>query len=373
MGIRKRGKAWLVTVELGMDERGVRRRKCVSCASEGDAKRVEANLTSEVLSGTYVEPSTATVAEFLDEWRSHAGRGRAQRTKDHYEITCEKHLKPALGRVKLAQLKPLHIENFMTAQVEQKGLAQATVDKHFWTLHKALDRAVAWGQIPRNPADQVVKPGVQDSEVRSFDVDEQAAILGRAAGTWQYGPILLALATGMRRGEIVALRWRDVELEAGVVAVRGSIQEASTGVEMGRAKTDASIRRIRIPEGVSGFLADHRAKQKVLARAVSTYKDQDLVFPREDGRMKRPSVVTGQFKRLCVALEIEDGHFHCLRHTFATEMLRAGVPVKVVSEMLGHKSIAITLRTYAHVLEDMQEAAAVQAGTLLDRALVIAG
>jgi len=82
MGIRKRGKAWLVTVELGTDERGVRRRKCVSCASEGDAKRVEANLTSEVLSGTYVEPSTATVAEFLDEWRSHAGRGRAQRTRD---------------------------------------------------------------------------------------------------------------------------------------------------------------------------------------------------------------------------------------------------------------------------------------------------
>jgi hypothetical protein len=111
MGIRKRGKAWLVTVELGTDERGVRRRKCVSCASEGDAKRVEANLTSEVLSGTYVEPSTATVAEFLDEWRSHAGRGRAQRTRDHYEITCEKHLKPALGRVKLAQLKPLHISS----------------------------------------------------------------------------------------------------------------------------------------------------------------------------------------------------------------------------------------------------------------------
>ena len=372
MGIRKRGKAWLVTVELGMDERGVRRRKCVSCASEGDAKRVEANLTSEVLSGTYVEPSTATVAEFLDEWRSHAGRGRAQRTKDHYEITCEKHLKPALGRVKLAQLKPLHIENFMTAQVEQKGLRRPpSTSTSGPCTRRSTGRSP--GPDPRNPADQVVKPGAQDSEARSFDVDEQAAILGRAAGTWQYGPILVALATGMRRGEIVALRWRDVELEAGVVAVRGSIQEASTGVEMGRAKTDASIRRIRIPEGVASFLTDHRAKQKVLARAVSTYKDQDLVFPREDGRMKRPSVVTGQFKRLCVALEISDGHFHCLRHTFATEMLRAGVPVKVVSEMLGHKSIAITLRTYAHVLEDMQEAAAVQAGTLLDRALVIAG
>jgi len=270
-----------------------------------------------------------------------------------------------------AQLRALHIERFMTAQLEQKHLAPATVDKQFWILHKALDRAVAWGKLPRNPADQVEKPEAVESAARGFDVAEQALILGRAAGTWQYGPILLALATGMRRGEIVALRWKNVDLEAGIVAVRASVQEASNGITMGRTKTNASVRRIRIPESVATLLADHRDKQRLLARAVSTYRDADLVFPRDDGAMKRPSVVTGQFKRLCVALGIEDGHFHCLRHTFATEMLRAGVPVKVVSEMLGHKTIVITLRTYAHVLEDMQEAAAVQAGTLLDRALVL--
>ena len=140
---------------------------------------------------------------------------------------------------------------------------------------------------------------------------------------------------------------------------------------MGRTKTEASMRRVRIPDSVAAFLADHRQKQRILARAVSTYRDHGLVFPRDDGDMKRPSVVTGQFKELCVAVGLSDGHFHCLRHTFATEMLRAGVPVKVVSEMLGHRTIAITLRTYAHVLEDMQAAAAVQAGTLLERARAI--
>jgi integrase len=372
MGIRKRGKTWLVTVELGLDERGVRCRKCVSCETEGEAKRVESNLTSEVLNGTYVEPSTDTMAEFLDEWRKHACRGRRQRTKDQYRITCEKHLKPALGQVKLAKLTALNIERFLTAQLD-KGLARATVDKHFWTLHKALDRAVSWGKIARNPADQVEKPGQQDSCVRSFDVTEQSRIIGRAAGTWQHGPILVALGTGMRRGEIVALRWRDVDLEAGVVAVRGSIEESSTGVEMGAAKTDASVRRVRIPESIVEFLRDHRAKQRQLAGAVSTYRDRGFVFPRDDGEMKRPSTVTDGFSRLCVALEIEGGHFHCLRHTFATEMLRAGVPVKVVSEMLGHASVATTLRIYAHVLPDMQDAAAVSAGALLGRVTTLGG
>ena len=372
MGIRRRGDKFLVTVEMGRDERGVRRRHHVTCATEEDAKREEAVLTASVLTGTYVEPSTGTVAEFLAEWRRHAGRGKSQRTKDSYRITCESHLVPALGALKLAQLRPLHVESFLTAQLTA-GLAQATVDKHFWTLHKALDRAVAWGKLARNPADQVEKPEQQDANVRSFDVAEQALLLGQTAGTWLYGPILMAMATGMRRGEIVALSWRDVDLSAGAVAVRASVEEASGGIVMGRAKTDASVRRVRIPERIGEFLAEHRAKQKVLCRAISTYADNGLVFPNERGGMKRPSVVTGQFKRVCVRLSIADGHFHCLRHTFATEMLRAGVPVKVVSEMLGHASVATTLRIYAHVLEDMQEAAAVQAGAIVGAAMRISG
>jgi integrase len=367
MGIRKRGGRWLVTVELGTDETGTRRRKHVTCATEEDALREEAVLKAAVLTGTYVEPSTDTLVEFLREWLAHASRGRRQRTRDAYKITVERHLIPALGRLKLSELRPLHVERFITAQHAQ-GLAPATVSKHFWTLHKALDRAVAWGKLVRNPADQVEKPGMQTSHVRTFDVAEQSRLLGRAVGTWLYGPIVLALATGMRRGEIVALHWRDVDLKGGVLAVRRSTEESSAGVEVGATKTDASVRRVRIPENVVAFLADHRVKQRQLADAVSTYRDHGLVFPRDDGNPRRPSSVTAAFAGVCQALEIEEGHFHCLRHTFATEMLRAGVPVKVVSEMLGHASVATTLRIYAHVLADMQEAAAVQAGRLLEAA-----
>lgn len=367
MSITRRGARWLVSVELGSDERGVRRRKYVTCATEADALREEAVLRAEVLTGAYVEPSMETLAEFLSEWLTHVSRSRRQRTRDAYRTTVERHLVPALGRLKLGELRPLHVERFITRQHE-RGLSPATVAKHFWTLHKALDRAVAWGKLARNPADQVEKPGAGEARVRSFDVAEQQLILGRAAGGWQYGLVLVALATGMRRGEIVALRWRDVDLAAGAIAVRGSLEESSSGVELGSTKTAAAVRRVRIPESIVDFLGDHRAKQRQLYRAVSTYDDRGFVFPADDGRPRRPSTVTCAFARLCRALEIPDAHFHCLRHTFATEMLRAGVQVKVVSEMLGHASVATTLRIYAHVLEDMQEAAALQAGLLIDAA-----
>lgn len=367
MGYRKRGDRWLVTVELGRDERGVRRRKHLTCTSEEEAKREDAVLTAAVLTGTYVEDSGETMAEFLEEWLRHAGRGKERRTVDAYAYAVNGHLVPYFKQLRLSQLRPLHVERFMTAQA-QKGLAQATVDKQFWVLHKALDRAVAWGRLQRNPADGVEKPGQQESDARSFDVAEQAALLGRCAGNWLYGPVLLALATGMRRGEVAALAWRDVDLAAGVVRVRSSVVESSGEVKIGRPKTAASSRSVRIPPTVCEHLADHREKLRLL-RAISTWKDHGLVFPNDRGGVKRPSVITGQFHRVCSYCGITDGTFHMLRHTFATEMLVAGVPVKVVSEMLGHASVAVTLRIYAHVLETMQEAAVLQSGAIVEAAL----
>ena len=372
MSIRKRGARFLVTVELGADAHGVRRRKHLTCATRAEAVRQEAVLRAEVVTAAYVEPSVETLAEFLTEWQRHANRDARQSLRDSRRITIERHIVPALGRVRLADLRPLHIERFITAQHE-RGLAAATVAKHFWTLHKALDRAVAWGKLVRNPADQTEKPGVQDSTVRSFDIGEQARIVGRAADGWLHGPVILALATGMRRGEIVALRWRDVDLGAGLLAVCRSLQESSVGLVAGPTKTDASVRRVRIPQNVCAMLARQRTAQRRIAAAVSTWHDHGMVFPRDDGRPRRPSSLTAAFARLCRSLSIADGHFHCLRHTFATEMLRAGVPVKVVSEMLGHANPATTLRIYAHVLADMQEAAALQAGSLIDRAMGFAG
>lgn len=380
MGVRKRGKRWLVTVELGEDERGIRRRKCITCGTEGEAKRQEAILRGEVARGGYIEPSTDTLSEFLDEWLRHVSREKRQRTKDAYKTTVERHLKPGLGRIRLIDLRPLHIEGFLTAQ-HTKGLAPATVIKHYWTLHKALDRAVLWGKLANNPADRVEKPGVGKPQIRILSVEEQAALLeasrhGRKRKDGEpsppstlYGIILLALATGMRRGEVVALRWVDVDFERATISVRASMEESTSGVELGEAKSDMAMRQIRIPDNVVAFLREHHARQDEIRRSFSTYVDRGYVFPRINGEEKRPSTVTQGFARLCEQLKFQDVHFHCLRHTHATELLRAGVPVKVVSERLGHANPATTLSIYAHVLPDMQDDAARKADALLERVL----
>jgi len=384
MGIRRRGKKWLVTVELGEDEKGIRRRKCLTCETEKEAARQEAILRGEVAKGSYVESSKETVSQFLDEWLSHVSREKRQRTRDAYKTTVEKHLRPALGRIRLADLRPIHIERFITAQ-HDRGLAPATVAKHYWTLHKALDRAVMWGKLATNPADRVERPSLGKSRIRVLSVDEQARVLAaaRTAGrrrkkgppeegeppSWLYGVVLLALATGMRRGELLGLRWADVDLDAGVVGVRDTIEESTAGVELGKTKTDAAVRQIRIPDAAVAFLREHKERQDELRDAISTYVDNDLVFALSDGRERRPSTVTASFAHLCEELKIGEAHFHCLRHTHATELLRAGVPVKGVSERLGHSSPSTTLAIYAHVLPDMQADAARRTDAALARIL----
>ena len=368
MGIRKRGKNWLVTVELGRDEKGIRRRDCVTCASEKEAIRKEAILAAEVARGIYFEPSTMTLGEFLKEWLAHVKGDVRQRTYDRYETAVQKHLTPVLGKVPLASLTPLHIERFKQRQAQAK-LAPATITKHFWTLHKALDRAVAWGMLAANPCDRVEAPRVPKPRVRTLSVDEQAKLLLAAQSKALYGPILLALATGMRRGEVLALRWADIDFEHATLSVVESIEESTAGVGAGEAKTEHARRQVRVPETIVEFLKGHKEEQEEERRNISTYEDRGLVFPRSNGSPKRPSAVTRDFGRLCAKLEIAGVHFHCLRHTHATELLRAGVPVKVVSERLGHASITTTLATYAHVLPDMQDAAASEMGVLLAKLL----
>lgn len=356
MAVRRRGARWLAVVELGRDERGRRRRRYVSCASESEAKREEAVLRAGVLTGTYTEPSTETLAAFLAEWQRHANRGARASLIEARRQAIERHIVPALGPLRLAALRPLHVERFVTAQSER--YAPATVAKRFWTLHKALDRAVAWGKLARNPADAVEKPRLEQPAVRCLSVTEQAALLGRSAGHWLHGFVLLGLATGMRRGELCALEWRDVDLSAGIVCVR-------------RAKTRAGLRRVRLPQSVTAYLADERVKQRALYAAVSSWRERGYVLAREDGTARRPDSVTAAFARLCKGLDISNAHFHCLRHTFATEMLAAGVPVKVVSEMLGHAAPQTTLAIYAHVLADMQDAAVLCAERLVSDARAV--
>ncbi len=373
MGIRKRGKRWLVTVELGLDEHGARRRKCVSCATESEAKRQLSVLSAEVFTGAYFDPTTLTTAAYLKRWLEHIRPHVVPATYVRYKAMVEKSIVPALGTVQLARLSVLHITRYEAEALAsgrakgEGGLSPTTVRKHHFLLKQALDMAVRWKLIRTNPMLAIDPPKETPPEICPLSLEEQQALLAAAAGRGIHAPVLLALGTGMRRGEILGLRWSDIDFAGRRLSVRRSLRrDGDGGQELGPAKTHRSQRAIALPEALLSTLTEHRRKQADdRAIAGASWKDQDLVFPGDYGGFWAFDGFESAWRWLKQKAGLARPRFHDLRHTHATELLRAGVPVKVVSERLGHANVSTTLNIYAHVLPDMQDAAALHVDALL--------
>jgi len=206
--------------------------------------------------------------------------------------------------------------------------------------------------------------------MQAFDESQTATLLGAVDGHRLYAPVLLAVTTGMRRGEILGLRWKDVDLQAATLAVRQSLQTTREGLSFKAPKTKKGRRSISLgPTAIDG-LRRHRAGQaKVRLALGAAYQDNDLVCARPDGAPTDPGEVSKGFAALVRQIGLPPIRFHDLRHTHATALMRAGVPPKVVSERLGHSSVGITLNTYSHVMPGMQEDAAQKVDATLRAAL----
>jgi len=372
MAIRRRGRKFLVTVELGRDERGVRRRKCVTCASEREAKRIEAELRAEVARGDYRAPSEITVAEFLRRWLDHVAARVTPPTLERYRGQVERHVVPALGQLRLADLTPLHLSRFYAGLRESGrlrgpggGLSPTTVRKYQMLLHGALADAVAWRLIPRNPAEGLGSDRETRREVRWLTAEEQLRLLRAAEGRRIYLPVLLALSTGMRRGEILGLKWEDVDFARGRLAVARSLQWVGTRWLLGEAKTASSRRVVTLPESLLPLLAEHRRRQQALRADMADWHDHGFVFTDEHGEPLQPAMLRSAWRRLVERAGLPDVRFHDLRHTHATELLRAGVHPKIVAERLGHASVKTTLDRYSHAVPDLQSEAAEKTDALL--------
>jgi integrase len=375
--VRKRGERWLLTKELGRDERGRRVRRFASFATERAALRARDLFLGAVARGENVDESHMLMADYLlDSWLPDIKRRVSARTFESYEQIVRGHIVPALGNTALAKLTPLQCQRYV-AGLE---LAPASIRKQVQVLRQALERAVEWDLLQRNPAAKLRAPQILRPErVRALTDAEKRRLLTATTGSSIYGIVLLALATGMRRGELLALRWSDVDLTNGSIAVRRSVSETKTGVGAVPPKSGRS-RVIRIPASIVVYLRHCKAAQNEQRLFLAeTWTDEGLIFPRPTGGLRRPSEVSRAFNRICAepippakgyrqrARIGLDARFHDLRHTHATDLLRAGVPVKVISERLGHSSVSTTLDVYAHVLPDMQEAAAAAADAILER------
>jgi len=334
-----------------------------------DAERRLGELLQAVDNGSYVKPEKMTVGEHLENWlKEYVLVNTAPRTAEDYEMVIRLHLIPALGNLPLSRLRPEHIQRYYSDKLTngrcdgKGGLSPKTVRNHHHILHSTLQNAMKLGLIVRNPADAVAVPRVQRSEVQAWDKAEVTAFLEGIKGTTYYPIFYLALYTGMRRSEILALRWQDVDLLLGQVYVSRSLHRLKGGELVFRStKSDKGRRTIALPPSAVLLLREHREKQQLeKAMMDSTLGEDDLVFGHPDGTPFVPDTITHVWQKILKKSEIKRIRLHDARHTHATVLPAQGVHPKIVQERLGHSSIQMTIDTYSHVLPGLQEAAALR-------------
>jgi len=374
--IRQRSKgSWEVCLDTGRDPATGKRVRCFETikGSKKDAQRRLAELQVDVEKGTYIKSARAlTLSAYLTEWlRSHAELHCRPRTAEGYRFIVNRYLIPALGRVRLSQLRPQHISNYCSNAV-RRGLSNRTVLHHFRLLHKALKDGVKLGLIGVNPCDGIDAPTAADKEMKILCPDDVGKFFSAAQeAPWPcYYLFYTMLFTGLRRSEALGLTWADIDVDLCRLIVRQTLHRLSSGYVISPPKTRKSRRQVDLPPSLALLLRDYRSEvetQRLLLGKPLT--DKDFVFAHPDGTPLDPSTVTHVFTRVVrkAGLELR---LHDLRHSFASVMLAAGVNVKAISQSMGHANIGITLDTYAHLLPGLGKSAAERFDKLLKPWLV---
>ena len=368
--VKRSPSSWTVVTELGRDpQTGKRKQQWQSVkGSKKQAEKVLADLLHRLDTGDFVKPTRRTVADFLRQWlKDYAWPNLAPRTAEGYEHIINQHIIPSLGSLTLSRLTPQHLQQYYSEKLAsgrldgKGGQSAKTVHNHHTTLHAALKDAVRWGLLSRNPADGVEPPRFQRPEMKVLDEFEIRTFLEAAKDTPYYALFYTALYTGMRRSELLALRWSDVDLNLAQVSVTRTLHRLrSSGTMVFRPpKTAKSRRMIALPPSAAIVLRGHQQQQEGICVLMGTTLQADsLVFCQPDGEPQQPDTVTHGWKKLARRTGLRGIRLHDSRHTHATIMLKQGVHPKIVQERLGHSTIQITLDTYSHVAPGLQEAAA---------------
>jgi integrase len=347
-----RGSYWVAT------SKGLKRRY-VSGKSRQECSQKLTKAMADRDGGLIFDAGTLTVGDYLERWLKDVEETVRRSTFEGYEYAVRPHIAPALGHIKLKDLTPAHLRSFYRDRLES-GRAPATVHKLHVVLHKALKAAVADGLIPRNVAAELKLPRITREEIDPLTEKQARLFLEAGRGDRLEALYVLALNTGMRQGELLALKWDDVDLERGVLRVRRTLTHAKKAFVLGEPKTKNSRRTIRLTTHAVDALRAHLSHQfQEIEEMGSLYQPGGLIFATKTGTIINPSNLRNRsFKPLLKRAGLPTIRFHDLRHTCATLLLGRDVNAKVVSEMLGHSSISITLDIYSHLLPDMQEKAA---------------
>lgn len=355
--IRRRAKdTWTLQVYNGKDA-ATGKKRYVSRTFRGSKKDAEAalaNLVRAQETGLDLSAARLTVSAFLGRWLEVSEERVKPRTHFRYAELMRLHVEPSLGGTQLTKLRPLHIEELYST-LRRRGLSGTTVLQVHRVLHAAFNQAVKWQLLDRNPADAVKAPRKSTQETPSLPAEEIPKLLDAAKDQSVQLPTLIALGTGMRLGEVMGLRWQDVDLDSAIARVRQTLQVT---MEFDTPKSHRSTRTISLPAFLVDALKRYRKSQNERRLKLGeAWQEFDLICERGDGKPLRPDTISKQFRTIARASGL-DVTFHGLRHTHASLMLESGADLKVTSSRLGHSSISITADLYTHVASKAEKAAA---------------
>ena len=366
---------WYVVLDLGFGQDGRRRQRWHGgFRTRRDAEAARAQLVTDLNNGGYVAPGRITLAEWIrDSWLPMTEPRVEPSTFYSYKRNLELHVLPVLGRKPLQQLTPPMLTalygQFAKETDRRRALSAKTISYIHSTLHKVLADAVDAGLVAKTvaAAGKPPRPGKRASGgVQAWEPDELAAFLDHVPGTRLEAVWRLAAMTGMRRGEILGIRWHDLDLDRARLSVRQALVAVGYEVLHSTPKSH-SARVIDLDAETVELLRAHRCQQDTeRVQWGADYMDQDLVVAKENGEPIHPHTFSQAFERLIAKASLRTIRLHDLRHTHATLALKAGVPVKVISERLGHESPSFTLKQYAHVIPGMQAEAAAQVAAMID-------
>jgi len=356
--IRSTGRnCWQITIDLGEPVEGRRRRHFEKVHGlKADAQARLNELLIDFDKAIMPSKGGIKVAKHLRDWlEGYVKTNCSTRTLDGYTSIVERHLIPGLGHMLLKQLRPDAIQKYYGLACEK--LSRRTVHHQHRVLSQSLKYAVRQGYLGRNPCDMVDAPSPKGKKMRTLTPEEVEILLQAAAPSHYYPVIYTALNSGMRQAELLGLRWRDVDLSMLSISVNQVLYKRLGVVEYKTPKTDHSRRRVAMTPKLALYLRAYLETRQDLYQSVGQrISADDLVFTI-DGKPIDPNVLSHNFTRMARRAGLEGVRFHDLRHTFASLMLLRGAKPKVISEALGHASVAFTMDTYSHIISGMQEEA----------------
>ena len=366
--IHRRGDSWTVRWRTETAD-GRKQHSKGGFRTKKEAQEFLTDTMAAIRGGVFSEPTKVTLGEFLiQRWLPARKLSLRPSTWSSYEVAINRHVLPHLGGVQIQQLSPDRLDRFY-ADLSATGLAPKTVRNIHVMLHKALHDAMRKNLVPRNAAQAADPPrlsGTSQHAMRTWSPEQLRGFFDGIATHRLAAGYLLAATTGMRRGEVLGLRWSDLDFDERHLHVRQTVLSVNYELTIGHPKTRRGERRITLDPETLRVLREHRTAQHHEKDLLgSGYRDSDLVFARENGDPVHPDYFSQTFDRTVKRLGLPKIRLHDLRHTHATLGLKAGVPIKVMSDRLGHATTAFTMDVYTHAIPAVEHEAAEQIADLV--------